>query len=651
MDRNTTTGILLLLALFIIYTMFFMPEQEPMQGMPAATDSSAQAVAPSATDTTAPPTQVEAPTAGSAASQQDSSSQQSELEAAFGPFAPFATGEERVLDISTELLQVQLSTKGGGLKSVILAEHKSHYGEGLQIWPDSPANYLGGQFVIRGERPLLISTRELYYTSSVSAPVTVQGEQQQTISLVAQLAPGKRVEHRYTFYGNRYHIDYQLVLVGLDELIRDNDIQLNTQLLVPNTEKNVEDQRNKTTIYYREGDEVDNMSASSSDPEEEKLSTRVDWFSFKSQFFTVGFLAQEGLQNVRLRTTPKEPIAESPVKQLAASMTVPYTRGGSSETALRLYMGPNDRYILDEYGQGFKQQVSLGWFIIGIVNKVLILPLFKLLEGSIASYGIIILILAAFIKLILSPLTHRSYMANAKMQVVNKMPEVKALEEKYKNDPTKLQQEKMSISGEFGVSPLSGCMPMLLQMPILFAMFTFFPQSIELRQASFLWADDLSTYDSIWNFGFSIPLLGDHLSGFALLMSISQLIYTYISQRNQATPVGPAAQMRYIAYIMPFVFFTFLNSYSSGLSWYYLVINILTIAQTLLIKATINEDKLHEKLLEMRKQRKAKGVKKSGIAGWLEKQQAKQEEMLKAREQNMKGQVGRQARRTNRKKR
>jgi YidC/Oxa1 family membrane protein insertase len=281
---------------------------------------------------------------------------------------------------------------------------------------------------------------------------------------------------------------------------------------------------------------------------------------------------------------------------------------------MKFYFGPNHYQTLKTYGIGLERQIPLGWGIFGWVNKFLVIPIFNFLAGFNLNYGIIILILTIIIKVMLLPLTYKAYLSQAKMKVLK--PEIDEINKTKDKDPMKSQQEMMSLYKKAGVNPLGGCFPMLLQMPILIAMFRFFPASIELRQQSFLWAEDLSTYDSIWDFGFTIPFYGDHVSLFTLLMTVSTLIYTRMN--NQFT--GANAQMKWMSYLMPVIFLGVFNNYSAGLSYYYFLANILTFGQQYLFGKFVDEKAIHLKIQENKK----KPVTKS-------KFQQKMEEMAKAK--------------------
>lgn len=632
MDRNNLTG-LLLIALLIIGWMYFFAPDTPKGSQTTTrtdlpTDSTGQLPAQPDSLKQATPT-ADTTTVVVGVVQSDSA----RLAGQFGAFAPVATGKAQQLRVQTEQLEVVLTSHGGQLAGVYLRDHKDFRGDLLPVMPEGPNTYQNLTF---GHANLVIHSKDLYYTPSVHEDVTLSGEQVQQVRLRATVAPGSYLEHVYTFHGTGYEIGYELITVGLEKLIRGNFLDLTASVGIPWTEKNHNEQLHRTQVFYRSDEEVESLDAASDEKEEVTGLVSADWVSFKSMFFVATLMGAEDFSDVSVRAEPlvidRDPMPRQDLQRLSADMRINLRSAESDSVRMTWFVGPTDRSLLAAYKKGLAEQLKLGWGPIGWINKGVIEPLFGLLQGFTHNYGIIILILAVFIKLVLSPLTYRSYVSNAKMQAVNNMPEVKELDEKYKDDPTKLQQMKMQFYSQVGVSPLAGCIPMLLQMPVFFAMFTFFPQSIELRQQPFLWADDLSSYDTLIDFGFKLPLLGwSHLSGFALLMTISQLGYTYVTQQSQ-TFTGPMASMKYMGYIFPFVFFFVLNSYSSGLSWYYLVMNVMTIVQTYAIKATINQDKLHDKILAAREKRSKSGkATGGGLGGWLEKQQKKQEQIIKER--------------------
>jgi len=385
-----------------------------------------------------------------------------------------------------------------------------------------------------------------------------------------------------------------------------------------------------------EGVEVNHLDVSADEEVEEELNYSTKWVSFKSQFFQLALIAQDKFEGggiLRTKPLPQRRHTEA-IKYMQANVALPYSGMPKEVHRLTLYAGPNNINILDAYGVSLDKTVRLGWGPLRYVT-LFIIGVFHTLEGMTASYGLIILILAIFIKLILLPLTLKSHKSMVKMQIVNQMPEMKELEARYKDNATELQQRKMSFYRQVGVSPFGGCLPMLLQFPVLIAMFNFFPESIELRQQGLWWAEDLSTYDSIWDFGY-VPILntiyGDHVSLFTLLMTISTLVYTYMQQQMQGnTSMAGAPNMKWMGYLMPILFLGILNNYAAALSYYYLIFNLLTIAQTYILKAAIDKKKLEDRVHAT----KAKGPKKAKgrVALWMEKQQKKQEALARSRRQ------------------
>ena len=311
------------------------------------------------------------------------------------------------------------------------------------------------------------------------------------------------------------------------------------------------------------------------------------------------------------------------IKDLSAKFELPFSHSRNETINFQFFFGPNHYKTLLSYGKGFEELVPLGWGIFGWVNKYVIIEIFDFLSNYIKSYGIIILLLTLIIKLALSPFTYKAYLSQAKMKVLK--PEIDKLSEKHKSkDPMKVQQETMGLYRKAGVNPMGGCLPMLFQFPILIAMFRFFPASIELRQESFLWADDLSSYDSIYNLGFEIPFYGDHVSLFTLLMTISTLLYT---RMNSQMATGQMAQMKWMMYLMPVMFLGFFNNYAAGLSYYYFLANMFTFSQMYFMKKLVNEDAILAQL----EANKKKPKKKSKFQKKLEDMQRKQEEQMRKR--------------------
>ncbi|MEO0472466.1 MAG: membrane protein insertase YidC [Bacteroidota bacterium] len=344
---------------------------------------------------------------------------------------------------------------------------------------------------------------------------------------------------------------------------------------------------------------------------------------------------------------------------MSSDIVIELPRNKDIQKDFRMYLGPNEYTTLTSYeGLDLQDEMDLGWSFVSFIN-IGTTYIFKFLEKYISSYGIIVILLAFLIRTLVFPFTYKSFVSMAKMRVLNATPEMKALDEKHKDDPQKLQMAKMGIYREMGVSMFGGCLPMLFSYPFLIALFFFFPQSVELRQQSFLWANDLSTYDAILDLPFKIPFYGDHVSLFTILMAISTFVYTYFQQKSQPA-TGTNAQFKYIAYIMPIFLLVFLNNYASGLSLYYFVSNLISISQTMGIRYFMDDEKILAQLRETqkasKKKKKGKGGSKGGsnassgggsrLERWLEKQQKKQQEVAKSRQ----GSTNRSQRRNNKKK-
>jgi YidC/Oxa1 family membrane protein insertase len=341
--------------------------------------------------------------------------------------------------------------------------------------------------------------------------------------------------------------------------------------------------------------------------------TPSKWVAIRQKFFISSIIAQSPFSGGEI-STRVNPADTAIVKIAAVKLFVPKKEIESSGAGFTFYFGPNDYSILPDITEGFSRNLYLGWPPVIWVNKFLIVPIFNFLEKFIGNYGIIIIILVLIIKTLLAPLSYKSYLGMAKMKLLK--PELDVIKEKYGDNMTQVQQEQMKLYQQAGVNPFSGCIPLLLQMPILFAMFYFFPVSIELRQQPFLWAEDLSTYDTIANLPFTIPFYGDHVSLFVLLMTASQLVYQW--QNNQISSVtGP---MKSMGYVMPVIFMFVLNNFSAGLSFYYFVSNLITFAQQAIIKRFVDEDKIMQVMEDHKKKMAATGGsgKKSSFMAKLE---------------------------------
>jgi YidC/Oxa1 family membrane protein insertase len=606
MDRNSIIGFVLIAAILIGYTWYTMPSAEEVARMQREQDSLAlltiekQAREGQATlersGTVASPEALEATAAQVIrdADEQDTDSLQilvadSLRKAAqlqrFGLFAPASQGSNEEVVIENERLQVSISTHGARPSVIRLKEYTTYRQTPLLLAdPDSGAYefrfFAGNQD---------ISTRDLYFKAERLGTDGVR--------LTAPTSdPEKALQVTYRLDTTTYFLHVNAEFVGMQGDVDPRSLFFRWDLTGFNNEKHLPSELQKCGVYYKYfSDDRDYLSESSA--EEKKLQGRTNWVAFKQDFFSVGIISDEGFagNGSVLAVNPLETPGHT--KQYAAKLFFEKERGSNVDVAMRLYLGPNHfgtlrRTKVDQ----FDKIIDLGWGIFGWMNRWLVIPIFNFLNKFDLSYGIIILVLTLVIKLLLMPLTYKNFIASAKMRVLK--PEMEAINAKFKDgDALKKQQATMDLYRKAGVNPASGCVPMLIQMPILYAMFRFFPSSIELRQEKFLWAEDLSSYDSILDLPFEIPLYGDHVSLFTLLMAASTIFYTMLNQQQMPQQQG-MPNMKVMMYLFPVMMLFFLNNFSSGLSYYYLLANVISILQMTVLKHWfVDEEKIRAQLL------------------------------------------------------
>ncbi|AFL85635.1 membrane protein insertase, YidC/Oxa1 family, N-terminal domain protein [Belliella baltica DSM 15883] len=596
MDKNQATGLILFAAVILVYSIFFasspeLPTQEPTgEVISSVQENSTQAIA----------TEVE----------EVDSLQDLKAQIQYGVFAPLVKGNEAEVTLENDKMIVTFSTKGAEIKKVVLKEYNSWDQRPLVLMDDESSNLSYQLNTTKGP----LSLNEFFFEASSSA-TEVDGISISKVEFTAQTASGK-ITRSYSLPEDSYVLANNLEISGLTSQLVDSNINVLWDAKLIKQEEDIEESRRKSNInFYTSAQDYDYLSLTS-DEASEQVSEPLKWISFSQRFFTAGIIAENQFNSASLeQITPKDTLS---VKNMKATIALPLTEGKAD---LSYYFGPNKYKTLKKITPGFENNVDMGYFFVSWVNKYIIVNLFVFLEKFFSNYGIIIIIIVLIIKAALFPLTYKSYVGMAKMRVIK--PEIDELKEKYKDDPTKQQQEQMKLFGQLGVSPISGCLPMLLQMPFLFAMFFFFPNSIEMRQESFLWAHDLSTYDTFFKLPFTIPFYGSHVSLFTLLMTVSQIAYTHFN--NQLTAAqGP---MKNLGYIMPIGFMFILNSYPAALSFYYFVSNMVTFGQQALIKLFVDDKKIREKV-EASKVKNA-NKKKS-------KFQQKLEDAMKAAEANKK---------------
>ena len=536
------------------------------------------------------------------------------------------TGTEKKIEVENDLMKVIFSNKGGKVASVVLKDYLTYQGTPLVLFPDSASVFDMSFFIKQQFNNVQINTGDYYFVADSSfTPTFAADETSKNLTFRLDVDSAAHVDFVYTIYKDNYMIDFDVQFVGMENLLAQNqtDLEFTWQNVGMQNEKGFENENNYTTIAYKyPSDESVEQLRTSTEDKSETINSKVKWVAFKQQFFSSIFVAKDDFQNGTLGYSTFQP-GEGKIKTFRAKVSVPFTQQ-LSEYNFNFYFGPNKFSVLKKYDDlHFERLIPLGGWIVGWINRWLVIPTFDTLGAHIANYGIIILILTLIVKILISPLTYKSYLSSAKMRLLK--PEVDKLNEKYPKpeDALKKQQAMMALYKSAGVNPMGGCIPLLIQLPILYAMFRFFPASIELRGEHFLWADDLSSYDSILTLPFNIPFYGNHVSLFALLMAASMFIYSRINYNQTAGSAPQMAGMKFMMlYLMPIMMLFFFNNFASGLNYYYLLSNIITIGQTYGFRYIVNEDKLHQRMKENAK----KPQKKS-------KWQQRYEEMVKLQQQ------------------
>jgi len=545
---------------------------------------------------------------------------------AYKDFAVAAQGTEEIVTIENELLKAYVSTKGAQVIKVELKKFsRSGKTEPLVLFDNDSL-----QFALKldaYERSRILSTDSFYFKPSEKS-ITVSGTTSKSVSFKLETSkPGSYIEYVYSLKGNDYMLGCDIKFVGMDKIISSNvdQMTLNWRMTLPQQEKYVEKEREVATAYYKFSvDEPDYINPRT-DEDKPLNDAPIKWISFKQQFFNSTLIAEtEFLKDGSFVKTGSRTNTSNVVKVINSDLGIPFNHTPSEKFAMKFYFGPNDYKTLKEYGNELEQLIPTGWSIFSYINKWMVIPLFDWLGNM--NMGIVILILTLIVKIILLPIAYKTYMSGARMRVLK--PETEAINAKFKDgDPMKKQQETMALYRKAGVNPLSGCVPLLLQFPILIALFAFIPAAIELRQKGFLWADDLSTYDSIWTFGkvaIINSIYGDHVSLFALLMFVSTLVYTYMNSSMMAPQQGTQMPgMKFMMYFMPVIFLAVMNSYAAGLSWYYFLANMFTFLQNWVIKKIVSDEKVRAEIDANMK----KPVKVSSFSKKLEEMAKRQQQL------------------------
>ena len=521
--------------------------------------------------------------------------------AALGVFASAADGSENLVELSNSVVKVVLSSKGASMKSATLLKYKTYDDKLLELFRDDEMSF---NMTFPMTNGCNLNTSDLYFSvkskTDSSVVFSLEGEGNASLDFV------------YSLSEDSYMVDFDVVSPNCSYAFKP---EKNIPLVWKNKRRQLEKGRvfenRYSKLCYKDDDGIQEMSEESND---QATAQNVKWIAFKDQFFSVVLISDSLMGRSMLQS---EKLSDSTIymKDYMANVQVPFNQSAS----FRFFIGPNWYKLLKSYDKDLsgddklqlKRLVPLGWGLFRWINQLIVIPLFDFFGSFISSMGIVILLLTLVVKTLLFPLTYKSYLSNAMMKALK--PEIDKINQKYPENSPEKSQEVMALYRRSGVSMTGGCLPMLLSMPILIALFCFFPSAIELRQQSFLWAEDLSSYDAIVTFPFSIPLIGDHLSLFCVLMTVTNLVYTKYSM--SMTDTGTYQQMpmmKYMMYFMPLMFFFMFNDYSSGLCYYYFISMLITVIQTLLIRRSVDDEKLLRKIKENRE----KPVQKTG---WMER--------------------------------
>ncbi len=595
MDRNQATGLFLISALLLVYLFFFSPkkpDQKATGKTPAATTATtAPAATPAAVPALAPETALDT-----------------------------TAGPAKDVTLTNANLTVTFSTRGGRVTAVRLNKFKTFFGQPLDLF-DAKSARMDTRFRTTDGKTIRFSDLNFQAVPSQAAGASV-------LTFTAPVAGGSIVQ-TYSLPANSFELAYNLRLNGLEQTVAQEPLTFTFVDQVRQTEQDLKQNRNHTTInHYLAAGDQGALAEASEKPEEYKAAGPVRWAAHKHDFFVAGLIADQQPfaggafdSNVNLEDS-------TTIKTLSTTLTIPVAEVEQGRGQYRFFFGPNSFNLLKSVAPEFDRNVYLGWGLFRWVNRFVVLPVFHFLEQFISSYGLIIALLVLLIKLVTWPLTYKTYESQARMKVLK--PEIDELKAKHGDDATKVQQETMKLYQTFGVSPLSGCVPTLLTLPILFAMFQFFPNAIELRQQSFLWAKDLSSYDVFIKLPFYVKWYGDHVSMFTLLMTASTLLMTWQSNQTNTAMQGP---MKTYSYLMPIIFLFVLNSFAAGLTWYYFVSNVITFGQQALTKAFVDDTKIRAQLDTNKIKNKDK--KPGGIQGRIaEAMKAAQEREAQAKKKS-----------------
>ncbi len=615
MDKNTITGLALIFVILITFSYFNKPSERDIEIAQRQNDSIAlveaqnelQAEAKAKEAQVALQSKLSNPASDTAVVK----NAENELKNLYGVFSEAVKGTEHFITIENNLMKVKVSNKGGKIYSVELKNYKRFNGKPLVLF-EGDKNRFGLNFFSQNKS---IQTDQFFFVPSVSdSIISVSGpsiskgkegrekfnkptDASKSLAMRLDAGNGVAVEYVYTLKHNSFMVGFDIKTAGLKKVMGANSNYINfawTQEMPRQEKVSKFGEDNYATAYFKYyKDEADYIATTKS--ETKALTTKVEWVSFKTLFFSSALIADKAFLNGQVSTKIRGAKDTLYVSDMTADLTIPLDNSGSETFPARFFFGPNQYNTLNQYNIKLEDELALGWTVIGWVNKYIIIPAFDFLRRYIGNFGLIILLLTIYVKLIIAPFTYKSYISQAKMRLLK--PEIEEIQKKFGDDKKmESQQAVMALYKRAGVNPMGGCLPMLFQMPILVAMFYFFPISIELRQQSFLWAHDLSSFDSIVTLPWDIPWYGSHVSLFCLLMTVTNILYVKYNNEMSAAGTQQMPGMKTMMYMMPVMFLFIFNSYASGLSLYYFLSLVFTFVQMWIFKKLINEDAIHAQL-------------------------------------------------------
>lgn len=619
MDRNQLIGFVLIFVMVIAYQQFFAPP--PVQEVPADSLTVAKPTPQQVQEQEAPlpadwqtvtnvnsePTVTTQDTAAVAVARPDS----------LNSPAVAPSLKEELITLENDKVVLTFNTKGAFVEKVVIKDFKTYDGEPLVLLTKNNQRWKLDLPITNGAT---LPAHQIIYQADKRNAGDTSG-----IMFTATSQSGQTVTHTYLLPAGSYELYHDLQTAGF----ANGMAGINWQIDVMRTEYDKPQMQNKTTLnFYSLSEGFDEISETATDDEEEVPENGINWFAFKQKFFNASLISLHGsdlFKDARFTSSIKK--SQNDIKLLTAQASFPLEMVNGPGTDFKWYFGPNDFEQIAGIAPDFEKNVYMGWAVFSTINKYLIFPIFHFAESLTDSYGLVIFLLVLVVTTALFPLTYKSYVSMAKTKALK--PEIDAIKAKHGDDMAKVQQEQMKLYGQVGINPVSGCIPLVLRTPFLLSMFYFFPGLIELRQESFLWANDLSTYDSILKLPFELPAYGDHVSLFTILMTVSTLVLTFFNnQMNAAAAQGP---MKYITYFMPLIFMFVLNSYPAALSFYYLVSNLISIGQQAAIRQFVDEGQIRQKLeaAKIKNKDKKPGGFRASIEQAMKAQQEKQRQIKK----------------------